>query len=181
MAPADQATAQQEPSMEDILASIRKIITTDEKPAPAAVTDDVLELTDVVEEAPSMPEESPSPMPSDPAPVVTASMPEPEPPATMQPIPAIVAKPALADEGLVSTSAADAAGAAFATLSETLQREYTPIEGNIPMGDGNRTLEGMVIGLLRPMLKEWLDSNLPPLVEKIVQREIQRIVRKNAE
>ena len=43
---------------------------------------------------------------------------------------------------------------------------------------GETSLEGMVRELLRPALAEWLDKNLPPLVEKMVSTEIARIVGK---
>lgn len=43
---------------------------------------------------------------------------------------------------------------------------------------GETSLEGMVRELLRPALSEWLDTNLPPLVEQMVAAEIARIVGK---
>ena len=43
---------------------------------------------------------------------------------------------------------------------------------------GETSLEGMARDLLRPALAEWLDKNLPPLVEKLVATEIARIVGK---
>ena len=43
---------------------------------------------------------------------------------------------------------------------------------------GETSLEGLVRELLRPQLAEWLDSNLPPMVEKLVAAEIGRIVGK---
>lgn len=43
---------------------------------------------------------------------------------------------------------------------------------------GETSLEGMTRELLRPALAEWLDKNLPPLVEAMVAAEIQRIVGK---
>lgn len=43
---------------------------------------------------------------------------------------------------------------------------------------GETSLEGMVRELLRPALAEWLDTNLPPLVERMVAAEIARIVGK---
>lgn len=43
---------------------------------------------------------------------------------------------------------------------------------------GETSLEGMVRDLLRPALAEWLDKNLPPLVERIVAAEIKRIAGK---
>jgi len=46
------------------------------------------------------------------------------------------------------------------------------------MGNGNRTLEDMVIELMRPLLKEWLEKNLSVIVERLVQKEIDRISKK---
>lgn len=43
---------------------------------------------------------------------------------------------------------------------------------------GETSLEGLVRDMLRPMLSEWLDSNLPSMVEKMVQAEIARIAGK---
>ena len=43
---------------------------------------------------------------------------------------------------------------------------------------GETSLEGLVRELLRPAIAEWLDKNLPPLVEKLVAVEIARIVGK---
>jgi hypothetical protein len=40
------------------------------------------------------------------------------------------------------------------------------------------TLEGLVREILTPMLKTWLDANLPEMVERMVAREIERITRK---
>ena len=40
-----------------------------------------------------------------------------------------------------------------------------------------RTLEDLVREMLRPMLKSWLDDNLPSLVERIVKAEIERVSR----
>ena len=40
---------------------------------------------------------------------------------------------------------------------------------DIPMGEGQRTIEDLVREMLRPLLKEWLDSNLPHLVERCGQ------------
>ena len=47
----------------------------------------------------------------------------------------------------------------------------------LPLGDVGRTLEEMVRELLRPHMKEWLDANLPRLVERLVREEINRLVR----
>lgn len=43
---------------------------------------------------------------------------------------------------------------------------------------GETSLEGLTRELLKPMLKDWLDNNLPPIVEAMVEREITRITKK---
>ena len=46
------------------------------------------------------------------------------------------------------------------------------------MGDDDQTLEALVRELLKPMLKSWLDENLPRIVEAKVEEEIERIARR---
>ncbi len=143
----------QEPTMEEILASIRRIISEDDAPAepaaeaappppepepePEAAEDDVLELTDPI-------------------------APEPEPYTPPTPI---FDRDEVA-ENLVGTTAASAAATAFGSLSSAL---LMPKDG--------RTLEDVVRELLRPLLKEWLDQNLPRIVETKVEEEVHRISR----
>ena len=78
-------------------------------------------------------------------------------------------------ESLVSDRAAGAATGALAKLSQAVQR--TPPELAIA-DDSGRTVEQFAEDMMRPMLREWLDENLPTMVERIVQKEIQRIVRR---
>lgn len=52
---------------------------------------------------------------------------------------------------------------------------------NMPVdrkGTGTVTLEDIVRELMRPMLREWLDVHLPPIIEKVVQKELDKIARK---
>ncbi|MGH6917988.1 MAG: DUF2497 domain-containing protein [Geminicoccaceae bacterium] len=79
------------------------------------------------------------------------------------------------NESLVSDRAAGAATGALAKLSQAVQR--TPPEVAIA-DDSGRSVEQFVEDMMRPMLRDWLDENLPPMVERIVQKEIQRIVRR---
>ena len=76
---------------------------------------------------------------------------------------------------LVSGSVATMATGAFAKLSQALQR--TPEEESVADGSG-RTVEQFVEDIARPMLKEWLDEHLPAIVERLVQKEIQKISRR---
>jgi cell pole-organizing protein PopZ len=80
------------------------------------------------------------------------------------------------DDGLVSAATAAAATATFAQLARTLSQEPATA-GNMALGSG-RTLEDLVKEMLRPMLKEWLDKNLPPMVEHMVRRELDRMTRR---
>ena len=194
----------QEPTMEEILASIRRIISEDDAPAetpaaaapeatpepvpeplaaetifaapveptpePAAVEDDVLELTDryeaptetigdldVVEHTPEPYQPEPEP-----APLYAESAPEPEP----------------SYDTLVGDSAAASAASAFAGLAASFKKpEPTQSSsGDLPFVSGN-TVEAMVAEMLRPLLKDWLDNNLPGIVQAAVQKEVERIAR----
>jgi uncharacterized protein len=162
--------AAQEPTMEEILASIRRIISEDEAPvaaepfeipaAPepaAAMHEDVLELTEKVPDAPAALETHGD------LDVMPAAAPEPEP----APIPTPVAAAPALDEALLSPPVADAAAAAFGQLSKTL---LMPAEG--------RTLEDVVRELLRPLLKAWLDEHLPGIVQTVVTEEVERVARR---
>jgi cell pole-organizing protein PopZ len=61
------------------------------------------------------------------------------------------------------------------------QPAAAPREQRLPrdlaLGAGERTLEDIVSDVLRPLLQTWLDQNLPPLVERLVQAEITRVAR----
>ncbi|MDI3471430.1 MAG: Cell division organizing protein PopZ [Pseudolabrys sp.] len=69
------------------------------------------------------------------------------------------------DRSLLSTTTAAAVDSAFNSLAHTV------------LGTNARTLEDLVKEMLRPMLKAWLDDNLPSLVERIVRAEIERVSR----
>ncbi len=73
-------------------------------------------------------------------------------------------------DALVDGMAADAAARAFANLHSRV----TTVRG-LPMGNANSTLEELVKELLRPMLKNWLDRNLPLVVERLVEKEIAKL------
>ena len=73
-----------------------------------------------------------------------------------------------ANSNLMSRVTEDAASAAFGALSSSLVTST---------GDA-RTLEELVGELLKPMLKDWLDANLPSMVEEMVREEIERVARK---
>jgi cell pole-organizing protein PopZ len=66
---------------------------------------------------------------------------------------------------ILSRSTVNAVESAFNTLAHTV------------LSNNARTLEDLVKEMLRPMLKSWLDDNLPGLVERIVKAEIERVSR----
>jgi cell pole-organizing protein PopZ len=158
------AKPEQEPSMEEILASIRRIIAEEGSDAPAeqaanAAQDDVLELTQVVDEAPAAPAPADDTPADDPPPAAPAPAPEPAMAADDTP-------------RLVTGNTASAAASKFSSLARAAEPD--PLMGV----RGGRTVEQLCVELLRPMLKEWLDANLPGIVERLVEREIRYLSRR---
>ena len=217
----NQPAKAQEPTMEEILASIRRIIADDDtsKPQPKAA--------DPVPPPPAPPpmaqraEPAPPPPPRA-APVVPPPKPAPEPamrqadieaklsnlnatapePVEEPPAPDILdltesmataedesanfrtidgqsdvvfeerpfepeppPRATLSRDALLSASTTSAVDSAFNTLAHTV------------LVQNARTLEDLVREMLRPMLKSWLDDNLPGLVERLVRAEIERVSR----
>jgi cell pole-organizing protein PopZ len=170
-----------EPSMEEILASIKRIIAEDSVVAPSATRarrgpGPVAVPLETQEAAVPQPAAKPIVDANDDEEVLelTQSM---DPAPTPQPEElAIEEQPAVQQEAvtqepvanarLVSESALSASRNALASLSAMIVK---------PESNGDNTLDGLVREMLRPMLKEWLDSRLPELVEKMVEKEIARI------
>lgn len=189
-----------EPSMEEILASIRKIIADDSlgtkkdepPPPPVAAAEpvmieepeaddsDVLDLADVAtvaeqsddvligvgEEAPDM---SFDDLPGLPEPVMVdvdiPQMPAPVP-VMVTPPPAPLSSPAAMESHILSSQTGGLVANAFAALSR-----------NAAMPAPGRSIEDVVAELLRPMLRDWMDSHLPGIVERLVKAEIERVSR----
>ncbi|MEN9874577.1 MAG: hypothetical protein RL186_1474 [Pseudomonadota bacterium] len=206
------ADAQAEPTMEEILASIRRIISEDDAApaandaqiAPADVQDDVLELSEPVAAMPqtvspdfdfdALPTE-PAPQfepahqehdlvdivvedrwaeaEPEPAPMYQAPVYTPEPAPAPAPAPVYAAPPAAPrgdPQGLVSDPVAEVTSNVFAKLSPNHVFPELFSSGN--------TVEALVVEMLRPMLKDWLDANLPRIVEDKVETEVARIARR---
>lgn len=146
-----------EPSMEEILSSIKRIIAEDSEatlapprtrriaavqpvadPLPAshdfAQDEEILELTETI---------------------------APEPAVEEIPMPVTEVKPTL-----VSDKTAEASRSSLAALSALIVK---------PEVAGADTLEGLVRDMLKPMLAEWLETRLPDIVERMVAQEIRRI------
>lgn len=158
-------------SMEDILASIRRILNEEESAAaqPRGAQD-----------APQA--ASPSPEGTDTGPLVLteAMMVEPGPaapvPEAMPAVPA--AMPAAAEPA--ATPSPDAllapavAAAAAASVGRLLQAVST--ERGATVTRSGPSIEDVVREELRPLLKDWLDLHLPGIVERLVRAEIERVV-----
>ncbi len=213
--------AQQEPSMEDILASIRRILSEDDAeeavkaPPPAAppkaaapppkpdpepepepepepdfdmepafepepepeagpeplfeaeADDDVLELTDdmVAEEEPVFEEPEPEPEPSP-----FHFEPEPEPAPRMASPPEEEEED---DDSLLAPPVQAASTTSFAELARAVA-----LERGLGLGKGGLTLEDIVREILKTLIKDWLDQNLPYMIERIVKKEIEKMVNR---
>lgn len=168
--------ARNEPSMEEILASIKRIIAEDGGPGPSAargrpvrpakqkeramaktplaipVDDEAgteIAQAEVLELTQAMPDSV------DAAPVTESESDAPH----AAPEPAFQA-------GIVSDDATHASRQALSALSAMIVK---------PSSGSDNSLEGLVRDMLRPILKEWLDAKLPEMVEAMVAQEIARI------
>ena len=70
--------------------------------------------------------------------------------------------------------APETAAAAASSVNEMVRRLAT--ERTMQVRSNGPTIEDIVREELRPLLKAWLDANLPPLVERLVRAEIERVV-----
>lgn len=212
-----QPAKSQEPSMEEILASIRRIIADDDatktapkpveavkpqpvpaRPAPPSrppspaprvpdpslaeaapveepqpvdpppAMDESADILELTESMAAPPEPEPAPMPSPAFRTIDgnfdvgyeelAEPPAPPPPVSEPPPPS----------QLLSSATSAAVDSAFNSLAQTV------------LVHNARTLEDLVREMLRPMLKAWLDDNLPGMVERLVRSEIERVSRGRA-
>jgi len=170
-----------EPSMNEILASIRSIIEDDREPneaevlAPHAVAaegpqivcrnDSIAAARTIVRtpNAASFACDSPGES-SRPTPRVVWQAPQPR---TVAPF---ARAPGLNDTGVEEESLVSAA------TDAALESAFNALSASIAMQNSGR-IESLTRELLRPMLKTWLDDNLPGLAERLVRAEIQRVVR----
>jgi cell pole-organizing protein PopZ len=128
-----------EPSMDEILSSIKRIIADDDRSRPAtkrtksvaSEEEEVLELTTAAENA-------------------------------------------ISEDRLLDDSKAQNLRHSFSALQTLSEPGAAPQI----VRSGETSLEGLTRELLRPMLKDWLDTHLPPIVEAMVEREITRITKK---
>ena len=170
--------------MDDILASIRRILNEDEAAAQAT---EVAE--DTTPEAPAAEEPEAPPPPRAPAPEFAPPPIAPPPMARSGPEPLdltsdmLVTAPIQAASsprmgmddasGLIAPAAAAAAAASVGSLLRAVSSER-----GSQVYRGGPSIEDVVREEIRPILKDWLDMHLPPLVERLVRAEIERVVNR---
>jgi hypothetical protein len=210
-----QAAKTQEPSMEEILASIRRIIADDDAtkappkapepakaaapaPAPArpappprpaaapapppAETNGQDDIDAMFANVDTTPDEPAPPAPTDILELTEEMEAQAEPPPALRridatpdvveaPVPTVEAarrqfrEQTGPERSLLSSSTTAAVDSAFNSLAHTV------------LVQNSRTLDDLVREMLRPMLKAWLDDNLPNMVERLVRAEIERVSR----
>lgn len=197
----NQQSGQPEPTMEEILSSIRRIISDDDQPAEAPVA-----------------AKAPAPAPKAPAP---APEPEPDPIDDLEIAAEAEAEPDAVEEDVLELTQVVNEDGTVSDIDEIAEPEPEPepeeelvMEAPEPMEDlaplspsepimgdmaanlaaaalnqlvvempkyigigQGLTLEEITRELLRPMLKQWLDAHLPSTVERLVQEEIARVSR----
>ena len=137
----------EEPSMEDILASIRRIVSEEEEEAQA---EEEMAATVAAEPEPA-PEPSPPPMED-----------------------VLQLKPDMVAPEIMSAQTAQASTDVLAELARViLDRRDLAISS-----DRDLTIEGMVREMLKPILREWLDRNLPYIIERLVKKEIDVMINR---
>ena len=146
--------------------------------------EDVLELTQMVQDDGSVvdvedPQDDPWARAMDPEPEPEPE--EPEPPLSLDTLDDLFDKPAprrqpvssYDDDDLVSAPTAAATSAAFAQLASSIGGNR--FSGGMQAYGGGPTVEDILKDVMRPLLRDWLDQNLPPMVERMVQREIENL------
>jgi uncharacterized protein len=186
-----------EPSMEEILASIRRIISEDSEPRRGAGTGgregEVLDLTEMLTADGSVvslasrrmgqaPQGDAQPEPAEPA------LPEPEKQdmgrgggssgkmhLSEQEHESVMSE-AEARANIISDNTIDASTASLGRLARAVRKEAAlrALSG----GEDDRRVEDLVRESMTPMLKDWLDRNLPQMVERLVREEIEKMVRR---
>ncbi len=140
------ADSRNEPSMDEILSSIKKIIADEDRARPAA-------RKKPVANAPRAPEK-----------------------ADQDEVLELTERAEVADESdvLLDDSKAENLARSFSTLQTLAEPAAAPQI----VRTGETSLEELTRELMRPMLKQWIDANLPDIVESMVEREIARITKK---
>lgn len=175
-------------SIDEILATIRRIIADDEQTSgtatvgdpvkatgekttaeKAADDDDVLELTEALNEDGTTRHLAPIGGGAVRRPAASGET----PPAAPRVEPQLRLRPALQPE----PQRRDAPSLRLTPAQQSAGQNEPGLPRDLSVGGGDRTLEDIVRDTLRPLLQAWLDEHLPPLVERLVQAEIAKVGR----
>ena len=199
---------EQEPSIEEILASIRQIISDDDDARPAGEIElpteekfdipvhtpepvkvekpresfaEILELTNEVEEDEKVFDQSDAKF------EIPLSKPEIEPEYNRDSDLDLSFKEEPTRKGMGMLGGENDIDALFsAPAAEATTEAFSRLLGNIPIereenkrlyADGRITLEDITKDLLRPMLRQWVDDHLPSMVERLVEKELEKLAR----
>ena len=157
-----------EPSVEEILESIKKVIARDNRAGAAEERRE--------REERGLPDEVQAAVPADDVLDLTGMGEYVEANEAAEDAAHFAQASAEPDDGLVGTESVSSISESLAALALMAQPPAAPQI----VRSGETSLEGMVRDLLRPELAAWLDKNLPALVEKLVAAEIARIVGKKS-
>lgn len=203
---------EQEPSIEEILASIRQIISDDDETRPAGDIElaaeekfdiplhapdaeeddsagasfaDVLELTNEVSGEEKVFDQSEEKFE---IPVAEPIVKEVPPPRSADVDLSYKEEPTRKGADLTGQNDIDALFSSPA--AEATTEAFSRLLGNIPVereenkrmyADGRITLEDIAKDLLRPMLRQWVDDNVPAMVERLVEKELEKLARQARE
>jgi uncharacterized protein len=179
-----------EPTMEEILASIRRIISEDEVPAEEA------------KQAEPEPEPEPEPIMVAPEPVPEPVFVAPEPEVEDEDVlelttpivapkshvsigdidayePAAVIAPIIAPRPIPTPDYAQTAGLVSERTMASAISSFGQLTSASLLPSQGRTIEDLLTEILRPMLQNWLDANLPAIVETSVREEVERLARQS--
>lgn len=201
--------AEDDQSMEEILQSIKRIITEDGEAEEGSEDDSILELTEIVEEEDAggtgVLEDIDAALASEAEPAMddfgdmeSEAAFEPEPESEPEPEERFESEPEMAmDDGfgddfqgpsehgggsMLAQPALAAASSALERLRESQHQServsVKPISSSAAAFRGGNTVEDLMMEAMRPMLEDWLNQNLPGIVEHLVEKEIKNLVKK---
>jgi cell pole-organizing protein PopZ len=190
-----QEEASDETSMDDILANIRRVISEeDEEVAEGSMAEPNAEGKGEPMRQHALPDEAQEKLDKTLAtePVSEAELPELEPMAVPEPIDVSEPLPRDASNYTREDDVLELTEAMIAPADELMSGRTTQKSSDVlgelaraimerremGLGDKDVTLEGMVREMMRPLLREWLDRNLPHLIERMVKKEIDKMVNR---
>ncbi len=203
----EEDTDQEEPSIEEILDSIRQIISDDDdeegagdeaaadpepvakapepeipeevvaEPEPEPEPEDIIELTEKVEEAAPEPEYEPEEDVEE-APIEVDMM-DTEPEAAPEPV---VEEPEPEPEPIAKPAPASDDGLLTEKAEDAALSAFSTLAQKAAVNrSGGVTVEEIVRDELRPLLRQWIDKHLPSIVERLLQDELDRVAKRARE